>query len=117
MSAERLAYAIDLLEADAPLPGPTRQWLRDCLQSILAGTDPMTALGLEVRAARAERNAIIKDHAPTLAWSHSGQARILAAEARRLHRGRRSELPWLARADRLYRLPESERAYHFILKR
>ena len=114
---ERLAYAADLLELPDPLPATTRLWLRDALQAILSGADPAAALGIDTQAARAARDAIIKDHAPTLAWSHSGQARILATEARQLHRGRRSEFSWLARADRLHRLPETERAYHYILKR
>lgn len=114
---ERLAYVADLLEVPDPLPDSTRLWLRDALQSILSGADPAAALGIEAKAARQARNEIIRDHAESLAWSNSGRARILAEQARRLHRGRRSDLSWLARADRLHRLPESERAYHYILKR
>lgn len=116
MSSERLAYAVDLLESPAPLPDSTRQWLRDALQSILNGADPAHALGLEVRAARQERDDIIRQNAGSLAWSTSGRARILAEQARRLHRGRRSEYQWLVRADRICRLPESIRMYHNILQ-
>ena len=116
MSAERLSYCIDLLEADAPLPAPTRTWLRDCLQSILSGTDPVAALGLEVRAARAERDELIRQNAASLAWSNSGRAKILSEQAKRLHRGRRTEYQWLVRADRICRLPESIRQYHHILQ-
>lgn len=115
--SDRLAYIVDLLELPDPLPATTRLWLRDALQSILAGADPAAALGIEGKAARQARNDIIRDHAESLAWSNSGRARILAEQAQRLHRGRRTELAWLARADRLHRLPETERAYMYILKR
>ena len=113
---DRLAYILDLLEVPDPLPATTRLWLRDALQAILAGADPAAALGIEAKAARQARNEIIRDHAESLAWSNSGRARILAEQARRLHRGRRSDLTWLARADRIYRLPESIRQYHHILQ-
>lgn len=114
---ERLAYVADLLELPDPLPATTRLWLRDALQSIISGADPAAALGIEAKAARQARNDIIRDNAPCLAWSNSGRARILAEQAQRLHRGRRTELAWLARADRLHRLPETVRAYMYILKR
>lgn len=113
---ERLAYVADLLELPDPLPDSTRLWLRDALQSILSGADPAAALGIEAKAARQARNDIIRDHAASLAWSNSGRARILAEQAQRLHRGRRTELAWLARADRICRLPESIRQYHHILQ-
>ena len=115
--SDRLSYLVDLLELSDPLPATTRLWLRDALQAILSGTDPAAALGIEGKAARQARNEIIRENAASLAWSNSGRARILAEQARRLHRGRRSCLAWLARADRLHRLPETERAYMYILKR
>ena len=114
--SDRLSYIADLLELPDPLPATTRLWLRDALQAILAGADPAAALGIEGKAARQARNTIIRENAASLAWSNSGRARILAEQARRLHRGRRSDLSWLARADRLHRLPETERQFHNILK-
>ena len=114
---ERLSYLADLLESGGDIPPASRQWLLSAFRAIESGVPANEALSLEVKHSRQERNDIIKVNAQNLGiWSTSGKARILAAEARRLHRGRRSEYPWIARADTICKLPESVRQYHHILK-
>ena len=118
MSLDRLRHIAGLLETGDTLPPASHQWLLDALNAIVySDVPPDQALGLLGRRAREERDQVIRENAPTLGiWSHSGQAKLLAAEAKRLHQGRRTRLPWLARADRIHRLPETPRQYHNILK-
>lgn len=111
----RLQYLCDLLEAGDPLPAPSRQWLQTALRSIMEGESPTVALELP-EPTRQSRDALIRTEAEALPGSRSSKARLLADQARRIHSGRKSAFPWLQRADRLHRLPETERQYHNILK-
>lgn len=107
--------AMDALYEGGPLPAGTRQWLINALEGIARGEDPRAAL--DIGRPGALRDALIRRHAHELPeWSTSGRARRLAAEARRLHRGRQTAYPWLQRADQLRSLPESVRQYHHILQ-
>jgi hypothetical protein len=118
MSIERLTHIAALLESGADLPPASHRWLLDAINAIIYCDTPSDqALGLLGRKAIAERDQVIRENAPTLGiWSHSGQARLMAGEAKRLHQGRRTSIPWLASADRIHRLPETPRQYHNILK-
>ena len=118
MSLDRLRHIATMLESGSDLPPASHQWLLDAINAIIySDVPPDQALGLLGRRAREERDEIIKANAGTLSvWSTSGKARLLATEAQRLHQGRRTTIPWLARADRIHRLPETPRQYHNILK-
>lgn len=116
MSAERLRHALDLLEGDAPLPPATRAWLRDALRAWATGAPIEVAFGLDLASARRERDQLLRDHAPELeAPTLTARARTIAEQARRLHRGRRTAIEWIRRADRLARLPETSRQVLNIL--
>jgi hypothetical protein len=118
MSLDHLRHISGLLESGSDLPPASHRWLLDAINAIVyTDTPPDRALGLVGRKSLEERDQVIRENAHTLGiWSHSGQARLLAGEAKRLHQGRRTSIPWLARADRIHRLPETPRQYHNILK-
>jgi hypothetical protein len=115
MTTDRIGYLCDLLESDGPLPEPTRQWLLDALRQIDQGTDPRTALGLPEPNADS-RNQVLRSHAVELPGSPWRKAKLIADQARRIHRGRKAEMPWILAADRLRPLPESQRQIFNILK-
>lgn len=118
MSSDRLSHLLDQLEGDpAHIPPATGAWLRDALRRWACGLPIEQALGLSPAAARAERDRLITQHVNDLpVVTTTARARFIAREAKRLHSGQRSRYEWLARADRMARLPESARQYHNLLK-
>jgi hypothetical protein len=118
MTTERLILLSDYLESDKPIPPASRAWLRDSLRRWQAGLPLDRAFQLDEAHALSERNAILREHAAEIpASSINGRAKAIAAEAKRIHSGRRSRYGWIVEADRLSPLPETPRQYHSLLKR
>lgn len=115
MASDRISYLADLLESGGDLPDPSRQWLIGALRAIDSGADPRLALELP-EPTPAARNRIIRDHAGELTGSPWAKAKYIANQARRIHRGRKSAMLWITKADRIRPIPETQRQIFNILK-
>lgn len=112
---DRITYLCDLLESSGELPDATRQWLLTAFRQIDAGQDPRLALELPEPTPEG-RNRIIREHAGELPGSNWQKARYISDQARRIHRGRKSSMTWILRADRIRPIPETQRQIYDILK-
>ena len=109
MTSDELTHTITLLESTRGsgfMPDPSLDTLLGFLYSELAKTPE----------AIKTRNELIKsnmfDIPARSPWARAG---IIASQARRLHRGMRSNYGWITRADRIKPLPETTRRIFSIL--
>lgn len=115
MTTDSITYLCDLLESGGDIPAPSREWLLGALRQIDQGHDPREALGLPEPNADS-RNQVLRQNAISLPGTPWRKAGMIADQARRIHRGRKSSMPWILAADRLRPLPETQRQIFNILK-
>jgi hypothetical protein len=109
MTSDELNHTIDILEStrgSGLIPGPSLDNLLEFLYSELAKTPE----------AIQRRDEIIRDNVFDVpgrsTWARAG---TIALQARRLHRGMKSQYTWISRADRIKPLPETTRRIFSIL--
>jgi len=121
VSTERLQWLIDVLGDSDPveIPAASADYLRQSLARGQAGPKLYfeRVFQCDGAPARKARDELLRQCAAEIpAYSHWERARIVAAEAARIHSGRRSRFGWITAADALARLPESPRRYVDLLR-
>lgn len=119
MSRERLEHIATILEVDGSLPPASACWLKGALRKFLDNDEPMeSAFCIAKRDQISERDAIVISGVSQVEGlpTKRKKALFLASEARKIHRGRKTSHPFIAKADRIAALPESPRRYEQILR-
>jgi hypothetical protein len=115
MNHDRLDWLAACAEA-GDIPGPTLEWLRDCLRRWQDGATLDQAFCVDGRNAREQRDELLRNAACGLHGSPWRRATVMAAMVWRLRRNRGSVPEWLRDADRLARVPESARQLYRVIR-
>ena len=107
MKTKNLEHLRDLLCSEGELPAPSRMELLKLVEEAMRSAND----------AIFQRDEILRQNAEqTGRKSLWAQAEAISIEAKRYHKGRSSEYPWIASADRYRRVPESPRMLYDVLK-